>query len=112
MAVRTLAKAYAAFSLADENTLAAVEQAGQEALGHETSWAFLEGDTLRISWEGLYFPLEDVLSALAATLGSGSAGKLDYLDLEEWTLTRYVPGTNGFQASKRDLNQVLDYSGH
>ena len=112
MAVRTLAKAYAAFSLADENTLAAVEQAGREALGHEYPWAFLEGDTLRISWEGLYFPLEDVLSALAATLGSGSEGKLDYIDLEEWTLTRYVPGTNGFQASKRDLNQVLDYSGH
>ena len=112
MAVRTLAKIYAAFSRADANTLAAVEQAGQQALGHESPWVFLEGDTVRISWEGLYFPLEDVLSALAATLGNGSEGKLDYLDLEEWTLTRYIPETNGFRASKRDLNQVLDYSGH
>lgn len=112
MAVKTLAKTYAAFSPADANTLAAVERAGQEALGHDAPWAFLEGGTLRISWEGLYFPLEEVLLALAATLGSGPEGKLDYLDLEEWTLTRYVPGTNGFQASKRDLNQVLDYSGH
>ena len=112
MAARALAKAYAALSRADENTLAAVEQAGQQALGHESPWVFLEGDTLRISWEGLYFPLEDVLLALAATLGNGSEGKLDYLDLEEWTLTRYVPGPHGLQASKRDLNHVLDYSGH
>ena len=110
---RTLVKVYAAFAPASADVLAAVENAGREAMGHEgTPWAFLEGNMLRISWEGLYFPLEDVLCALSATLARDAEGKLDYLDLEAWTLTRCTPQVGGFHSSTRSLNQILDYSGH
>lgn len=105
-------KVYAAFSPADADVLSAVEKVGREAIGHESPWLFLEGNMLRISWEGVYFPLEDVLRALADTLAHDAEGKLDYLDLEDWTLTRYLPEGNAFRASTRGLNQVLEYSGH
>ena len=81
-------------------------------MGHESPWVFLEGNMLRISWEGLYFPLEEVLCALSATLAQNAEGKLDYLDLEAWTLTRCIPGADGFHTTTRSLNHVLDYSGH
>ena len=109
---RPLVKVYAAFLHADARVLAAVEKAGREAMGHEDAWLFLEDDLLRISWEGVYFPLEEVLQALAATLAQNAGGKLDYLDLEDWTLTRCIPHNGVFQCSKRSLNHVLDYSGH
>ena len=106
--LRPLVKVYAAFLHADDRVLAAVEMAGQSAMGHEAPWLFLEDGVLRISWEGVYFPLEEILGALS----SNTEGKLDYLDLEDWTLTRCVPRNGGFHCSKRSLNHVLDYSGH
>ena len=109
---RPLAKVYAAFFPADPVILAAVEKAGQGALGHESPWIFLEGNVLRIAWEGLYFPLEEVLQALAVTLARNAEGKLDYIDLENWTLSRYTHHAAGFHSSTRGLNHVLDYSGH
>lgn len=110
--LRAHLKVYAAFFPADANVLSAVEKAGREAMGHESPWLFLEGNMLRIAWEGVYFPLEEVLRALADTLAHNAEGKLDYLDLEDWTLTRYLPRAGGFHASTRGLNQVLEYSGH
>lgn len=105
-------KVYAAFSPAPDEVLAAVEKAGRAAIGHDSDWLFHEGNFLRIAWEGLYFPLEDVLHALAATLPENAEGKLDYLDLDDWTITRHVPQKRKFQTSTRSLNQVLEYSGH
>ena len=51
--------------------------------------AELKGDVLRISHEGEYFPVEDVVAALRPLLSDSSEGKLDYLDLEAWTLRRF-----------------------
>lgn len=110
--LRARIKVYAAFSPADANVLSSVEKAGSEAMGHESPWLFLEGDLLRIAWEGAYFPLEEVLRALEITLAADAQGKLDHLDLDDWTLTRYLPGPDGFRSSTRSLNQVLEYSGH
>ena len=108
---QVLAKVYAAFSPADAACLGPVERAGKSALGHEAPWLFLDGDLLRISWEGMYFPLDEVLEALAAHLPPDARGKLDYLNLEEWTLTRHIYD-GAFSASTRSLNHVLAYSGH
>lgn len=113
-----LAKVYAAFSTADKDCFSAVAEAGQDAMGHEEDWLFLEGDMVRISWEGLYFPVDEVLEALGNSLPPEAEGKLDYLDLEAWTLTRFVftpktgSGEKAFSSSTRNLNQVLEYSGH
>jgi len=113
-----LAKVYAAFSPAGAEALRSVEQAGARALGHEEQWLFLEGDLLRISWEGVYFPLEEALCALGDSLPLTAEGRLDYLDIEAWTLTRFIftvdsqAGKGVFSSSTRSLNQVLEYAGH
>ncbi|MDR2487954.1 MAG: hypothetical protein LBD42_00355 [Desulfovibrio sp.] len=109
---QTLVKVYADFSPANASMLGPVGEAGQRAVGHDAPWLFYEDDRLRISWEGVYFPLEDVLHALAGTLGKKAEGQLDYLDLENWRLTRCVLRTGAFHVSRRSLNQVLEYSGH
>lgn len=74
--------------------------------------AELEGDLLRISFEGIWFPLEDLLDALAVWLRPDCQGKLDYLDLEAWRMTRYRFVQGKIQSSSRSLNDVLAYSGH
>ncbi len=42
-----------------------------------------------ISHEGEYFPVDEVVLELAKCISEESKGKLDYLDLEAWTLTRF-----------------------
>ena len=42
----------------------------------------------RISFEGVFFPLDDVLDALRPLLCAESSGKIDLIDMEAWTLTR------------------------
>ena len=114
-----IAKVYAGFSPAHETCRLAVEDAGTAPPATDMPWLFLEGDILRIAWEGIYFPLDEVLQALNACLPPEAEGKLDYLDLEAWTLTRHVllPGTKTKQPDRfsivtRSLNHVLAYSGY
>ena len=106
-----LCKVYAAFFPVREIRLETVKTAAMSSAGSE-DWLFLEGDMLRISFEGAYFPLEEMLVALLAVLPPSAEGKLDYLDIERWKLLRHVFRNGGFDVSERDLNQVLDYSGH
>lgn len=119
-----LLKVYGAFSPADNSCLASVLQAGEGAIpntgpdaepgtGQDAGgWAFLQGDMLRLSWEGVYFPLEEAVDALARSLPEGAEGRLDYIDLESWTLTRHILRDGAFTASTRSLNHVLDHAGH
>lgn len=112
-----LCKVYAGLSSADEPLRAAVENAARSAVGRDEDWLFLDGDNLlRISFEGIYFPLEEVLEALDGNLTPEAEGKLDYLDLEAWTLERHIfqaaPGTPRRTSATRSLNHVLAYSGH
>ena len=108
-----LVKVYGAFYPAGEACAGAVREAGRGAMGHDEPWLFDEDGMIRISFEGLYFPLDEVLAALKSALPANAEGKLDYLDLEAWTLTRHVasPGRD-FAVSTRSLNHVLDYAGH
>lgn len=107
-----LCKVYAAFSPVERISLEAIEKAAEGAVGNGEPWLFWERDMLRISFEGVYFPLEDVLAALVGLLPPGAEGRLDYLDLENWRLVRNVFTGGSFVASERGLNQVLEYSGH
>ncbi len=106
-----IAKIYAAFSPAPASCRDAVETAGRGAMGHDAPWLFLEGDLLRISWEGIWFPVDEVLAALSARLPRDAGGRLDHLDLEAWTLTRCRFEDGVFTRATRDLNSVMDYSG-
>lgn len=68
----------------------------------------LQGDTLLISYEGMAFPLEDALAVLE---GSILTGKLDFLDLEAWTLTRHLWEDGHMRQRTGDLNVALESKG-
>ena len=108
-----LVKVYASLHPADALCAEAVLQAGAAAVrdGGEP-WLFHDFDGLRISFEGLHFPEEEVLAALEAHLSAQTSGKMDVLDLEGWELRRYTREHGAFRLSRRGLNHVLDYSGH
>lgn len=78
----------------------------------DEEWLLYEDDMLRVSFEGLVFPHEEVLSLLKEWLPPEASGKMDVIDLEEWTLTRHVWEGGNFTTASRSLNQVLEYSGH
>ena len=109
---RILIKVYAGLHPADAACAEAVRQAGSAAL-HDSGdvWLFHEGDVLRISFEGLYFPEDEVLAALEACLPAHAQGKMDVLDMEGWELRRYAREGGSFRLSRRGLNHVLEYAG-
>ncbi len=49
----------------------------------------LDNGLLQISHEGEYFPIAEVAEVLQKCISEQSKGKLDYINLEDWTLTRY-----------------------
>ena len=106
-----LVKVYAGLHPADAACADSVRRAGTAALhGNGDAWLFHERDLLRISFEGLYFPEDEVIAALDAYLPAQAQGKLDVLDLEDWELRRYAREDGSFRMVRRDLNQVLEYS--
>lgn len=107
-----LVKVYGYLKPCDSSCLPSLESA-LYLLGAEAEGVLkLEGGMLQLSYEGVYFPLEDFLRAVSPLLSAQSEGKIDYLDLEAWELTRYR-FENGFVTSaKSDLNNVLAFSGH
>lgn len=72
----------------------------------------LSGDLLRIDFEGVFFPLDDVLEAVRPFLTPESVGKIDLIDMEQWTLTRTTFAGTAMTTKTVGLNHVLDYSGH
>ncbi|MCQ2443968.1 MAG: hypothetical protein MJ061_00495 [Mailhella sp.] len=95
-----------------------LDPAGEEALeavrGVLESWFIdagaveLEGDLLRISFEGDVFPDDEVVDALRPFLSDASRGKLDILDLEEWTLHRYFFTYGTVRDNKVTLDKALE----
>ena len=113
MAARIIIKIYAALHPAGAHCIACVRQAGAGAIPESSEpWLFLEHDLLRISFEGLYFPEDDVLKALDTSLPTDACGKMDVLDLETWELRRYTRHDGKFSLVNRDLNHVLGYAEH
>ncbi len=112
MAQPVLIKVYAAFSPVDEKGAKAVEAACSSALAGEGELSCSSlGDLLRVSFEGVYFPVDEVAEVLEGLCARGAVGKMDVLDLEEWRLTRYQ-GAGGRQVKRSaPLTNVLDFSG-
>ncbi|WP_156908090.1 hypothetical protein [Desulfovibrio cuneatus] len=110
--MKTQLKVYAAFAPVPASMEGVLAPLGAQAITeNDDPWMWVEGDTLRISFEGVYFPVEDVVEALEANLPPACTGKLDVLLLDDWELHRYVWQGGAFVVGKRSLNHVLSYSG-
>ena len=77
-----------------------------------------DNDLLRFSFEGVYFPVDEVIETIEnyrKSTGESSkkpCGKLDVLDMENWKLNRYLIDRNQIVLKSAPLNNILDYSGH
>ncbi len=108
-----LVKVYGHVYPADASLETALRAALADALPDSDDEPLLDrvGDMLRISFEGSYFPEEEVVAALRAAAGT-LQGKMDVIDLEGWRLTRHSFHDGELRSRVAPLNNVLDYSGH
>ena len=78
---------------------------------------------LTIAFEGVYFPIDDFMQVFEGENSLASlniqndnllllSGKIDYIDLESWSLSRTVFANGVSKKSQASLNHVLDYSGN
>lgn len=72
----------------------------------------LDGDMLLVSFEGVWFPIDDLLDTLRPHLMPDSEGRVDYIDMDAWRLHRHVIKGTVIEHRESGLNNVLDYSGH
>ena len=114
-----LVKVYGDFSPSDD----ALFQSLNDMLEQEAAAGFLSGGeekyvlrwhgaSVLLGFEGLAFPLESTLRVLeshAARLGL--SGRLDYIDMELWSITRFVWAQGALSKKSGSLNAALDYSG-
>ena len=112
MSQPTLLKVYGSLERATSELFEEVKKICQQALPIENSLASMDGNTLLISFEGVWFPQDDILEAFKRLLTPDQKGKLDILDLEEWKMTRHVFQDGKIITKSSPLNNVLDYSGH
>lgn len=101
-----IVKAYGGFSPATEETLDAVRAVLEDWFISDA--VELEGDLLRISYEGEAFPDEDVVEALKPFFCEKSEGRLDILDLEAWTLHRYFFSYGRLRDHTATLDKALE----
>jgi len=67
-----------------------------------------DGRTLDFEFEGRHFFLDDFLEELLPLLGPDGAGKVDYIDQHEWTLSRYRLENGRWAGKTVSLNDMLD----
>lgn len=111
MSQPVLLKVYGNFCPANNLLFEHLAKACAKAVSMEQPVVFLEGDLLRISFEGIYFPVDEVLKVFQDFSTPDMQGKLDYLDLENWTMSRYIFKNGKISSGSVSLNNVLDYSG-
>lgn len=117
MSQPVLLKVYGNLFPVDEAFASKISDCCASALGDaRQEIVSLQNRLLLISFEGIYFPLAELLETIEAFLKSGQAGllkgKVDTLDLEAWTLERFLVEDGRIIAKSAPLNNVLDYSGH
>ncbi|MDE5833768.1 MAG: hypothetical protein K2H64_12475 [Desulfovibrio sp.] len=111
MSQPVLVKVYAAIEGAAP-TAPDIEKICRSAHPAENAATSMDGDALLISFEGIWFPVDEVLEALERSQTPAWKGKMDVLDLEDWRLIRYVFKDGSLVRREAPLNNVLDYSGH
>lgn len=55
--------------------------------------------------------MDELYALLQTRLDAAMSGKVDYLDLENWEMTRYLFSDGNISRKCVPLNHVLDYSG-
>mgnify|MGYP000340749315 FL=1 len=82
MSRQPLLKVYGHIYPVDDALYAALEHACADAMPDEDNLPVIErdGDMARVSFEGTYFPLDDVLDVLTTHVRAEHQGKLDVLD--------------------------------
>lgn len=109
MSQPVLLKVYGSFYPADQAMLESIRQLTASALPQAPDLE-LEGDLLKITFEGIYFPVDELLEFVDGN--PGLEGKLDALDIENWQLRRYLVTDGKISFHSAPLNDVLAYSGH
>lgn len=115
MSQPVLVKVYATLAPVSDDLVREAEEAASGALGVEGDqgpFVFGEEDALRVSFEGIYFPVDDLVPILEKAAAAGTRGKLDVLDMENWRMTRHEAKDGKLSIHTVPLNHVLDYSGH
>ncbi|MCG8532068.1 MAG: hypothetical protein MI749_15585 [Desulfovibrionales bacterium] len=72
----------------------------------------LDGTFFTISFEGIYFMMDEFIDAIKPHLTKECSGRIDYIDVDEWTLTRFWIENGLITHNTADLNHVMDHSGH
>ena len=83
----------------------AVESVDEDAID-------MSGSLLTISFEGIYFMIDDFIDAIKPYLSKEHSGRIDYIDIDEWTLTRFWIEGGLITQNTAGLNNVMDHSGH
>lgn len=98
-------KVYGSITPANQAMLNAVQNIAEGSIS-------LDGDVLLISHEGMYFMIDECIDALKPLMDKDCEGRIDYIDMDEWTLSRYWIHGGLVTHSTVGLNQVMAYSGH
>ena len=109
-----LRKVYASISRAAEGLADELKEAVRDAVPADESPAETvseDGGLVLVSFEGLWFPVEEAAACIKRHLVPETAGKMDVLDLENWTITRFTLQGGFMQERSGSLNSALDYSG-
>lgn len=115
---RVLVKVYGQFNGISQDQYAALRSLAEEAIGPDASFESVELDfnpasrELSLAFEGFHFPVDEFRLILQHEKQPEVTGRLDYIDLENWRLTRTVFNADGGKTSSASLNHVLEYSGH
>lgn len=114
MAQPVLIKVYGNIWPADKDFYDSIVRISRDSIptGNDPPIVEFSGDLIKISFEGIYFPTEEILNFMQKNINPMQKGKLDILDLEDWTLTRYTFINGKISINSAPLNNVLDYSGH
>lgn len=107
-----LIKVYANATPVSDRLERNLREAAERAMPAENLTIEREDALLRLAFEGVWFPEEEIVGIIERALASGGSGKLDALDLESWTLRRYVFAAGKTEFKTAPLNDVLAYSGH
>jgi len=104
-----LIKVYGSISNASPELFAAalamIEEQDEDAVE-------LDGTFFTISFEGIYFMMDEFIDAIKPHLTKECSGRIDYIDVDEWRLTRFWLEGGLITQNTADLNHVMDHSGH
>ncbi len=66
------------------------------------------GNSLHVGHEGSFLLVDEILSDISKLMNDKGDGKLDVIDKQEWTLTRYHVKKDSVIEKKINIDNVLD----